>query len=193
MTKEGFEVYKMYLAMQRHFSTDYDFFKYNGKVNVSVDAYQKRNDIFSFEKLTKIIPRKDRTDFFVAHFLDNPKEWIKSMSKEKLDQYKAKMKNLPITFRNDLEYIKAVGPSKMMVVEDIPLIHKKVMEGEIAIETLLLIDGIFPFINKHAEQVTVPFVWPDHLKRLRKYNPFFQLKIGDESYKYTETARAVLL
>lgn len=194
MTKDGYEVYKMYLALQRHFSTNYDFFKYNGKVNVSVDAYQKRNDIFAFEKLTKIIPKEDRIDFFVAHFLDNPKEWIKNMSKDGLERYRSVFKNLPNKFKEDLEYIKMVGPSKMLAVSsDIPMIHKKVFEGDIAIETLILIDMNFPFIDKHAEQVTVPFVWPDHVKKLNKYKPFVLQKIGTDGYKYTEQMRNILL
>lgn len=194
MTREGYQTYCLYLALQRHFSTDYDYFKYNGKVNVSTDAYQKRNDLFAFEKLSKIVPKKDHVDFFVAHFIENPKEWIKNMGKEGLDTYRAKYKNLPIKFRNDLEYIKAVGPANMIAVEsDIPLIHKKVFESEIALETVILLDSIFPFITKHSEQVTVPFVWPEHLKKLNKYKPFVLQKIGSDHYKYIDTARTVLL
>ena len=105
MTKDGFEVYRMYLALQRHFSTDYDYFEYNGKVKVSTDAYSKRNDLYAFEKLTHIIKKEDREDFFVSHFLDNPKEWIRNMSKQKLDEYKAVYRNFPIKFQEQLYFV----------------------------------------------------------------------------------------
>ena len=102
MTKDGYEVYIMYLALQRHFSTNYDYFQYNGKVKASKDAYSARNDIFSFEKLTKIIRKEDREDFFVAHFLENPKEWIRNMSKPKMEEFRAKFRMFPIKFKEDL-------------------------------------------------------------------------------------------
>ena len=36
----GYEAYKLYLAIKLHFSTeDYDFIKHNGKVNCSLDSF----------------------------------------------------------------------------------------------------------------------------------------------------------
>ena len=42
MTKTGYEIYIKYLALQKHFSTDYDYFKFNGRVKAGVDAYNRR-------------------------------------------------------------------------------------------------------------------------------------------------------
>ena len=105
MTRKGFEAYKLYLALQRHFSTTYDFHKYNGKVNASTAAYEKRNDMYSFEKLTKIVNEDELLDFFVCHFLENPKCWIRNMNKQNYEKYKAKLKNFPTTFREELQYL----------------------------------------------------------------------------------------
>jgi len=194
MTREGYETYVLYLALQRHFSTDYDFFQYNGKVRASSEAYKKRSDVFSFEKLAKIIALKDRTDFFVAHFLENPKEWIKNMSKDKLVEYKARFKNLPKRFKEDIEFIKTTGPSEVMQIDgDIPKIHKYVMNGDILLETIILIDTFFPFIEKHRKEVSIPFIWPDHIRKIDKYKPFVIKKVGEDLYKYTDIARSVLI
>ena len=180
MTKEGYETYKQYLALQRHFSTNYDYFKYNGKVNASTDAYSKRTDMFAFEKMIKIIPESDRIDFFVTHFLENPKCWIRSMSKSNLDVYKAKIKNFPTKFREDLEYLVNFSLPELMKVEnDIPEIHKIAINGKIDIETLIAVDKFYPFIEKHAKTCTVPFVWPDHITKLQNYRPFFVQKVND--------------
>ena len=48
---EGFDAYKTYLALKRHFTSDYDYFKYNGKVRAGVESFLKRNDKFFFRKL----------------------------------------------------------------------------------------------------------------------------------------------
>lgn len=183
MTRQGYECYKLYLALQRHFSTSYDFHKYNGKVNASVEAYDKRNDIFSFEKLSKLIPVEDRVDFFVAHFVENPKMWIRNMSKQKYEAYKAKIKNFPTTFKEDLELISQYDPSELMKTgSDIPLIHKLVIDKKVNVETIIVMDKHFPFIDKHSDEVKVPFVFPDHITMLKKYRPFLKIK-ENEIYK----------
>lgn len=195
MTKEGYEVYIMYLALQRHFSTNYDYFLYNGKVKASSDAYSARNDIFSFEKLTKIIRKEDREDFFVAHFLDNPKEWIRNMSKSKMEEYRAKFRMFPIKFKEDLQFIELNGPSAMIACEadKIPLIHRSCINGTISLETICVLDDIFPYLEKHEQTVTVPFVWPDYINKVKKYKPFVQKKLQFNFINIVDIARSVLL
>ena len=46
MTKSGYLAYLKYLALQRHFTSNYDYHKFAGKVKASTDAYQKRNDMY---------------------------------------------------------------------------------------------------------------------------------------------------
>lgn len=194
MTREGYQSYLLYLALQRHFSTDYDYFLYNGKVRASKEAYEKRSDMYSFEKLNRIVPKEQHEDFFVSHFLDNPKEWIKNMSKSKLEQYKATYTNLPKKFKEDLEYIKMVGPGKMIAVDrDIPQIHQKVLDGTLSIETIILLDRLFPFIEKHVNTVDISFVWPDYKRKLTKYKPFVEKKLNGNYNIYEDIAREILL
>ena len=195
MTDDGFRTYMMYLALQRHFSSNYDFFQYNGKVRVQRRAYENRSDMYAFEKLAKIIKAEDRLYFFVAHFIENPKEWIKNMSKSKFDEFNAKYKNLPARFRNDMELIKMKGPSRVLSVDqtEIPLIHKMVLSEDIAAETVVLLDRIFPFMEKHKAEVTVPFVWEEYVIKMKNYSPFVNLRVGNSITTYTDIARDVLL
>jgi len=195
MTKDGYEVYIMYLALQRHFSTNYDYFLYNGKVKASTDTYSNRNDVFSFEKVSKIIRKEDREDFFIAHFLDNPKEWIRNMSKSKMEEYKAKFKNFPIKFKEDLHYIQINGPATMIEsqADKIPLIHRSCINGSISLETICILDNIFPYLEKHEQTVTVPFVWPDYINKVNKYKPFVKKKLQDNFINIVDIARDVLL
>lgn len=194
MTKDGYEVYIMYLALQRHFSTNYDYFQYNGRVKASTDSYSNRNDLFSFEKLTKIIKAEDREDFFVAHFLDNPKEWIRNMSKAKLDEYKATYKNFPNKFKEDLEFIKLNGPHNMIhhTKDEIPGIHKYCINNTLSIETVIALNDIFPFLDKHENEVSVPFVWPDYISKVYNYRPFVQKKLKNDFINIVDIARNVL-
>ena len=195
MTKDGYEVYVMYLALQRHFSTNYDYFLYNGKVKASMNAYSARSDMFSFEKLSKIIRKEDREDFFVAHFLDNPKEWIRNMSKQKMEEYKAFYKNFPSKFEQDMHFVKLNGPSKMIFCDGsgIPTIHKNVISKNISLESIIVLDMIFPFLNKHEEKVKVPFVWPEYIEKINNYRPFVKKKLQNNFINIVDVARNVLL
>lgn len=195
MTKDGYDVYIMYLALQRHFNTNYDYFLYNGKVKASADSYSARNDIFSFEKITKIIRKEDREDFFVAHFLDNPKEWIRNMSKQKMDEHKAKFKNFPSKFEQDMHFLKLNNPSSMIKAEQskIPEIHRHCISNTLSIESICVLDDIFPFIDTHKQIVTVPFVWPDYINKVIKYKPFVKKKLQDNFINILDIARNVLL
>ena len=195
MTREGFTTYQLYLALQRHFSSSYDFHKYNGKVSASSDSYSKRPDMFAFEKLSKIIPEDERVDFLIAHFLENPKEYIRSMSKTKLDIYKALLKNLPKTYEEDLQFLRNEGMSECLKCSDgdIPTIHKKAIAKSITIETVLILDSIFPFVDKHSEVCSVPFVFPQHIQKLKKYRPFLHQKIETKKDLFREITKSVLL
>ena len=51
---EPFEAYQSYIAIKRHFSGDYDYFKYNGKVEDVVDYDINHLKIFSREVLKLI-------------------------------------------------------------------------------------------------------------------------------------------
>jgi len=195
MTKDGYEVYIMYLALQRHFSTSYDYFQYNGKVKASVEAYSSRSDVYSFEKVTKIIKKEDREDFFVAHFLDNPKEWIKNMSRSKFEEYMSVYKQFPIRFKQDMEFIKMNNPSSLVWSDtnQIPLIHRYVLDQTLSMESVVMLDVLFPFIDNHEETIKVPFVWPEYINKIKKYRPFVQKKLNDSLINIKDVARSVLI
>ena len=47
-----FEAYLQFLALKLHFTSDhYDYFKYNGKHNASLESYDKRTDKRFFKRL----------------------------------------------------------------------------------------------------------------------------------------------
>jgi hypothetical protein len=53
LNENGFTAYSEYLAIKRHFTTKYDYFKYNGKVNVSKESFESRRDAYQFQRLSK--------------------------------------------------------------------------------------------------------------------------------------------
>ena len=50
---EAYDAYKIYHALKLHFTSNYDYTKYNGKANASVDSFLKRNDRPFFGKVAR--------------------------------------------------------------------------------------------------------------------------------------------
>jgi len=102
----GFDVFKIYLGVKLHFTTDtYDYIKYDGKVNCKLETFTKRNDRYFFHKLSKQYGQNEILDFFVANFATDSKGWIGNLlQKDGRDvylDYKKRKDAFSYHFRND--------------------------------------------------------------------------------------------
>jgi len=178
LSDTGYYTYINYLALQRHFTSDYDYFKYQGKVNASKQAYNKRTDYYSFEKLSKILPQKELLTFFLSHFIDKPNCWIRDMSKDNHNKFKSHLKNFPSKFKQDVEMLASeYKPAELVYVKNdhtIPLIHDLAIKNLINVETLLLIDSFYPFVDNHYNLIKIPVMWPQYIQKIKKYRPFLK-------------------
>ena len=75
---EGMKAYQRYQALRLHFTTDYDFIKYGGKIRqISAESFMKRKDIFFFQRLERRYKDEELTEYFVANFVSRSGvKWI---------------------------------------------------------------------------------------------------------------------
>ena len=179
---EGFDAYKTYLALKRHFTSDYDYFKYNGKVRAGVESFLKRNDKFFFRKLAKKYDDKELVDFFVSNFIvsDN---WIGNLiSQESEDNYvrfKKRRESLSYHFDNELHWLvdycrsRDLELNKLLLVVDNnhPLLLKLLLQKKISIETIIIMDSVLKFL-KHWDNNLDDIVWEEKKRLIVKYNKF---------------------
>ena len=83
----GYETFSLYQALKLHFTNEsYDFFKYNGKSNVSVTAFENRKDKYHFYKLSRKFTNKEELiSFIVANFIEDDTSWVGSLLQEEAD------------------------------------------------------------------------------------------------------------
>ena len=83
----GYEAFCLFQAIKLHFtSASYDFFKYNGKSNISVTAFENRKDKYHFYKLSRKFPNKEMLiEFLVANFLEKDKLWVGDLLNEEAE------------------------------------------------------------------------------------------------------------
>ena len=139
----AFECYKEYIALKNHFTNPtYDYFKYNGKVNISYNTFEKRKDKLFFQKLAK---HTDVKNFLVANFANDEKSWIRSLAynEEAEKIYKdwlKKNQSLSYTFKEDLKKLHEDFNTNLICKNNQhPILFKKFLGKEICLETLCLL------------------------------------------------------
>lgn len=178
----GYETFEIYQALKLHFTSDsYDFFKYNGKTNVSVTAFENRKDKYHFYKLSRKCTNKDDLiNFVVANFVEDEKSWVGNLLMEEADiNYRKRQKviqSLSYTFENDCKLIFEdckLNPNEVLMTDgDYPVLLTKTLRKETQIETLCILNEILGFFPMWSKKITDTIRWPEYRKKCLKYTAF---------------------
>jgi hypothetical protein len=176
-TQDAFSIYVYYLALKRHFTTDYDFFKYNGKVKASQQAFESRKDKFFFYKLSK---RKDAKDFILANMIAEPTLWVGDMlDNERAEQifveWEKRQQSLSYVFQNDLSELKEDFNSNILVKDgQHPYLLKLYNMKRVNTETLVIIDDLVGNFSYWEKKIADPIIFPSINRLVSKVRPFIQ-------------------
>lgn len=179
---EGFNAYKLYLAVKNHFTTSYDFFKYNGKVNAKENSFLKRRDKFFFAKLQRKYNNDQLRDLFVSNFADGEDFWIGNVLTQKAEsvytEWKARQMKMSYIFEQDLKFLydyyneRNLDFNSLFVMENgHPILLQCVLRNDIYVETMVIIDRVLNYSRKWNKVLDDP-VWTEFKKRMDKYSPF---------------------
>lgn len=183
MTEEGtgFAAYALYNSIHLHFtSKSYDYFKYNGKTNVSKDTFQRRKDKYYFHKLSRKYSLDELKQFYVANFVEGGVQWIGNITGENGEEvytkWKKRIQSLTYLFTEDVEYIlnQVRKPDELLVVKsgNYPRLLEVTMQGSIQVETLCILNDIMGFLPMWSKKVSDDIIWPDWKIKVEKYTPF---------------------
>ncbi len=183
---DGYEVYKTYLGISRHFNSDsYDYHKYNGKVRCSYNSFLKNKQRFWFEKLGRKYSDKEILELFVSNYSnseDISKIWIGNLVKEGetlYNQWKKKTQSLTYIFRNEIEDVFTDKDfDGMFNIEGTrhPQIIKEYLGKNISIETFIILNKILGFKKQFDSKLDDP-VWKFLSMRINKYNSFIHIDV----------------
>tara|TARA_B100000902_G_C26891970_1_gene707834 strand:- start:57 stop:644 length:588 start_codon:yes stop_codon:yes gene_type:complete len=179
------EVYKTYLAFKNHFTKEnYDYFKYCGKTNASVSAFNKRKDRYFFERMSRKKEEDEIKQFFLANFIecDDPERlWIGEIIRSGSDYYSSWLKRfqgLTYLFENESESITKENFEDLFSVKGYshPEILKKYLQKDISIETMVILDMLLGYTKKFNKKMSDP-VWQTVGLKIKKYKPFLNINI----------------
>lgn len=177
MIMTEFEVYRFYLALRLHFTTDkYDVIKQQGKVRASRLAFSKRKDLVSLKKIAKTYTDEEIVNFLVANFVSGDR-WggmFDSQARDRYLDWKKRIESLTYTFTNDLEQIFNTSEPFSGSKQEHSYIIKQYLRNNISIETLVMLESLRPFMDEYDQIYTDDLVWPDISRLIKKYKPFLK-------------------
>lgn len=188
MIMDEFSVYKMYLALKLHFTTDaYDVIKQRGKVRASRQAFAKRTDLFSIKKISKNYTDEEVANFLVANFVSGDR-WggmFDTDAGQRYTLWKKKIESLSYNFTQDLDNLiqecedSGIDSSTIFTVSkgQHPYIIKAFLRKTISIETLVILDKLTGFIETFDKEISDTIVWPDISRLIKKYKPFLVIDV----------------
>lgn len=188
----GFSAFALYNALRLHFTSDsYDYFRYNGKSNVSKSNFATRKDKYSFYRLSRKYNLKDLQDFYIANFLEGDVKWVGDIAgadgEETYRKWQKRNQSLTYTFEQDIIQLfdKCSTPEELLKVNDndYPLLLREVMQGGTTIETLVILNNILKFLPMWARKINDTIIWPDWKRKIEKYSPF--IKYDQVKFKTT--------
>lgn len=186
---DAYEVFCMYIAVKNHFTKpSYDFFKYNGKTNISKSSFTSRKDKYQFHRLSRMYKPEEMRDFLVANFVKEDM-WVGTLLQDDAaDNYgyhKSMMQALSYHFGNDIEkaFSTVAKPDDIFAVEKggEPHIVNLYIQNEVSIYTLILLDEFVGFIKKFDKKLGDDYIWSKLSFRLKKLRPF--LEFDEEKIK----------
>lgn len=173
----GYQAYIKYLAIKRHFTSDYDYFKYCGKVTASANSFELRHDKYMFEKLSKL---SNVEDHLVANLSEKPDLWVGDLfdekSQKRTKKYLRVKQSLTYTFKNDIVKLNDDFISSLSIVNDnFPHLLSLYLENEIDISTIIIIDKCFNVTKRWNSKIKDTFVYPQVVSKIRNLSPFYSI------------------
>jgi hypothetical protein len=190
----GFEVYKIYLAIKLHFTSknqSYDFHKHNGRTTARLETFTKRRDRYFFHKLSKSYNDSSIVNYFLSNFVSNTNLWVGDIiGKTGDDHYKQwskKIEALHYYYEQDIDYIleRKISFDDIFTSKDgqHPPILKMFLSKRINFETVIILDDILSFSKRLNKNIKETVLWPKLYDRMIRYKPFLKYNIA--KYKMT--------
>ena len=193
----GYDLYGLYQAIKLHFTSEqYNFFQYDGKTRISIDAFQKRRDKFLFHRLARKYRDEEMVPFLVSNFVHSDDNWTKSLLEEEAEEtyrnWKRITDSMTKVYVEDLQKIATKDNfNDLFKVEEgqFPKLLTLFMQNEVTIETMVILNNVFNFIKIWDKKISDDIIYPKVSRKIRKYGAFLNVNVD----KYKKLTKETLL
>ena len=179
-----YEAYQNYLALKLHFGGEYDYFKYNGKVSATLEAFERRKDKYKFIRLSNKLSDPQILDYYLANFKVG-KEWIGDFNQKNWTEHKKVIQSLQYCYENDLEKLLTTAENFDILFRcdngNHPKLIKAYLGKKINLETIIILEKVLQFRERFDKEISETFIWPKVSRLINKYEPF--MKVSTRRFK----------
>jgi len=166
------ESYQLYTALKLHFSTNYDYVKYRGKLKRVAD-FTKVNDKFVFARLAK---HNDPQGLIISNLTHDPRMWARNLfevhAQKNYRRWQRYREAIEYYFNEELNLLKR--DSFKVSDGQHPDALRKYIKGDVSIDTLAIIDQFNDFVSHWNEPLEYDPIWSHVGAIIKKYQPFLQ-------------------
>ncbi len=189
----GWKVYQTFHALRLHFTTSYDYIKYNGKMKLRKQSFMTHHSRYSFATLERKY-KQNFEEFLIANFVDGPHDqpsgiWIPHLLQQSNHEvyinWKKRQNSMQQRFLNDTVIIDGKLVEYNLKLPKMLKKHPHVLwslfnSTRICIETMCMI-RLFMYPDKFDAMMDTyidDILWNHKYKSLlSNYTPFVKLDI----------------
>jgi len=189
-----FDAYRQFLALKLHFtSTSYDYFKYNGKHNASMESFNKRTDKRFFKRLVR--KNINIVEYCVANLVDG-KEWISQFDDKVWKEWVSRNQSLEYNFINDAEKLLTNAQEFDIIFKCDKGNHPKLIRAylgkKISLETMVILENLLHYRQRFDKEIDETYIWPKVSRLIEKYEPFVRVDMDKCKHMLVEKTRELL-
>lgn len=183
---DALQAYKYYLAVKIHFTTDYDLFKYKGRLKAAnQDSFENRNDKPLFESLARKYPLdQELIYYFVSNFAYGHDEVLyePEIGKGFYKNWIKRKESRTYIFGQDCNKILQIADNKNLTQKDIfsgnfPEVISMLLRNEISLESVAILETMSNFLDKDSNKDNI--IIKDWRQRIIKTVPFIKFNINE--------------
>jgi hypothetical protein len=165
----SYEVYRAYLALRLHFTTDYDFFKYKGAVKSSESSFNKLN-IRERSAMDSIAAMKEPRSYLIGNMMLGKESFIGSFTPDPYLKYRKFLTNGTYIFKEEVTHLKVPYGLNFKVDQgSIPYIMYLYSNEVVSLYTICVLQKAF----KWLDQIDNPLL-AQQVNRINKSVGFFK-------------------
>lgn len=173
MNPTPFEVYKTYVALKMHFTSDYDYFKYNGKIKADLNSFETRKDKYQFYKLSK---KKDWFNYILSNLIAG-ESWVGNMLTSEGElrhvEWTKRTQSLGYVFARDLGHMRDDFNDNFIVEDNRhPFALRLYLMKQISLETLIILNSLVGIFRHWDKKLANDPLWKEVKTVAVKYVKF---------------------
>lgn len=164
---DGFMAYKYYMAIKLHFTNPkFDVFVNRGRIRITRERFEARNDHYLFEKLARQYPQdKDYIRFCASNFMYGNPELVYKANEAAANfkEYTRRKQSMTKVFTDDLATIVNSGARHNFSGNQIPDVLQLYLAKRITLETMVILNDLEAFVERVRENPQAVLIADDLL------------------------------